>query len=976
MSFPVQAGASLRDALGLLFFAQHTRLLRVETRLQTAVLAPERAVVREAVNQPFDITVDCLSTDAQLPLQELIAEPVSVRLVRADGSLRPWHGFVSEARHLGADGGLARYRLVLAPWLHFLSQRRDAFAFQDKTALQIIEDVFADYTAANWRIEVTEPLRTRSLCVQYRETDFEFVSRLLAEEGLSYHFEHLDGQALADAEKSGHAQHVMVITDRAAERGDLGALRYTRADVRVGPKPQDGISAFASHRSGGPNAVTLGAWNYKQLAGTTASEATALAHGELPVLELYDGAGTYRYENAAHASRAAGLALDALELGYKRFHGEGAVRLLAAGAQFALVDHPLYGANTTALNYASADARDNRFTVLAVEHEITNNLGSDAQRLLNRPELEHGSYRNRFSCAPGAAALVPPFVRKPTAPGCQTALVVGLQGEPLSTERDLRVKLQFHWQRGQRPNPGGLGHDSAGDTQGNAPGNEQSGTWVRVAVPSAGANWGAVLVPRIGTEVLVDHLDGDIDRPVIVAQLYNGQDSPPYAAGVDSGINHPGVISGLYTHSLDGQGSNSWVVDDATGQLRLRFLATQAMSELGLGHLIQQTPHSAQRGAWRGAGFELATQGWAGIRAAAGLFISTTARPQQGASVASTQMDAAEAVGLLKAANQLGQRLSASAQAQQALKLASHEAEQAVPAFIRQVDAQQDGQYTGAVNGQEAKKAAPGSRELQEPVERFNRPLVLMETPSAAAWATPATVASFAGQDHSIAVQGDLHETAAHTASSISGRTTSVYTHDGGIQAIAANGPVSVRAHTDRMELYADQDVTVVSVNGEIRIQAKSKIEMVGGQSKVTLDGGDITYACPGTFTVQSAGHHWQGPGRGSPELLNLPAGTSQELVNWIEVERKYYDGSAVQGAPVKVVFSDGSVRRAALNQEGQLRMEGVPAGVADVEIGEDQRTWTLDEPPEETPNPAYGKTLSGEQLQALYRAVMDNNNG
>nr|WP_297353658.1 type VI secretion system Vgr family protein [uncultured Caldimonas sp.] len=966
MSFPIQAGASLRDALGLLFFSQNTRLLRIETRLDTAMLVPERAVVREAVNQPFEISVDCLATDAQLALDELIGEPVSLRLVRPDGSLRPWHGFVVEARHLGADGGLARYRLELKSWLHFLTLRRDAFAFQDKTALQIIEEVFADYPAANWRIEVTEPLRTRSLCMQYRETDYEFVCRLLSEEGLSFHFEHLDGQALADADRRGHAQHVMVITDRQSSRADLGPLRFTRPDVRIGAKPQDGISAFAAHRSAGPNAVTLGAWNYKQLAGTTANDSTALEHGELPTLEVYDGAGAYRYENAAHAERAASIAVDALELDYKRFYGEGAVRVLSAGVQFTLTEHPLYGKS----------ARDNRFTVLTVEHEIANNLGTDITRLLNRPDLEHGSYRNRYTCAPGPAAIVPGFIRKPTAPGCQTALVVGIQGEPLTTERDLRVKVQFHWQRGQRPNPGGLGHDSAGDTQGNAPGNEQAGTWVRVAVPSAGANWGSVLVPRIGTEVLVDFLESDIDRPVIVAQLYNGQDTPPYSAGIDSGVNHPGVISGLYTHALDGQGSNSWVVDDATGQLRMRFLATHAMSELGLGHLIQQGTHSAQRGSWRGSGFELATQGWASVRAGEGLLISTTARPQQGASVASTQMDAAEAVGQLKAAHDLGKRLSEAASSQEALKLTSHEPDQAVEKFIRQIDVTQDGKYNGAVNGQEAKKAAPGSRDLADPVERFNEPVVLMETPSASAFATPATVASFAGQDYTVAVQGDLHETAAHTATSVSGKTTSLFTHDGGIQAFAGNGPVSIRAHTDAMELYAEQDVTVVSVNDEIRIHAKNKIEMIGGQSKVTLEGGNVTYACPGNFTVKSSGHQWEGPGNGAAELLSLPQGAAQEPVHWIEVERTYYDGSAVQGAPVKVTFADGSVRRAALSADGRVRMEGVPSGLAKVEIGEDQRQWALDDPPEETPNPAYGKTLSGEQLQALYRAVMGDHHG
>ncbi|WP_219851897.1 phage baseplate assembly protein V, partial [Methylibium rhizosphaerae] len=191
------------------------------------------------------------------------------------------------------------------------------------------------------------------------------------------------------------------------------------------------------------------------------------------------------------------------------------------------------------------------FTVLAIEHEAANNLGAQAARLLDAPELEAGSYRNHFSAVLAAVPLVPAFWRRPSALGPQTAVVVGLEGEPLTTDRELRVKVQFPWQRGTRPLTGGLPHETPGDTQGHAPGNEQSGTWVRVATPSAGANWGAAFTPRIGAEVLVDFVEADIDRPLIVGQLYNGQDTPLFAAGVDSGANHSGTVSGLHVPTLD-----------------------------------------------------------------------------------------------------------------------------------------------------------------------------------------------------------------------------------------------------------------------------------------------------------------------------------------------------------------------------------------------------------------------------------------
>ncbi|MCW7536714.1 type VI secretion system tip protein VgrG [Aquabacterium sp. A7-Y] len=974
-----QGLAAVSSAFDVLkFFEQRKRLLRLETALESCVLVPERATVHEAVNQPFELLVDALSTSAYLDPSALVGEQISLQLQCGDGSYRSWHGFVLKAARLGSDGGAARYRLIAGPWLSFLASRRDSFVFQDKTALEIVEEVFKDYRQANYRVEVTETLRRRSLCIQYRETDLEFVTRLLAEEGLSYHFEHLGADGARQAHTQGHAKHVLLITDRATERPQLGDVRFTRPDVNtVG----DAISHFAAHRSLQPNAVTLGSWNYKQLVGTSARHQSQLAQGEVGELEQYDGAGAYHYESAAHAARAAALRLAAHELKFKQFDGQGAMRGLEAGRRFRLVDHPLYGANTTSFNYAGQltagrQRPDNEFTLLSVVHEAANNLGAELARHLNQPELEQGGYRNRFTAVPAAAPVVPLWQRKPTAPGPQTALVVGMAGEPLTTERDLRVKVQFHWQRGVQPNAGGLAHQTAGDAEGNAPGNEQAGTWVRVAMPSAGANHGAVLIPRNGVEVMIEFIEGDGDRPVIVGQAFNGQDLPPFSAGVDSGVNHPGVISGLYTHALDGQGSNSWVVDDATGQLRMRFLCTHALSELGLGYLIQQSTHSAQRGAWRGSGFELATQGWATVRAAEGLLISTTARPGVGASVTSTQLDVAEAVAQLKAARDLGQRLSEAAEHQQALKLASHDDGQAVERFIRGLDPHQDGQYKGQVDGQTALKAQPGSRELSDPVEKFATPVILMETPSAAAIVTPATHAQFAGQDLSLIVQGDVQQTAGHTYSSVSGETTSLFTHDGGIQAIAANGPVSLRAHTDAMEILADQDVSVISVNDEIRIHASSKIEMIAGESRITLEGGNITFACPGNFTVKSSGHHWEGPGRGSVSLPALPMAPVTIEPTDLEVERLYADGAAVQGAPVTVTFRNGMVRQGKLGTDGRAEFKNVPYGPAKIEIGEDVRNWKRDTPRHEPDNPYFEQPFDEATAKALYQVVMKGQGG
>lgn len=887
--------------------SQHRRLLKLDTALGTTLVA-ERMQVREAVNEPFELVVDALASSAYLGMKSLIGEQMSVRLQSLHSALpgsdgyRPWHGYVFSAAQLGSDGGLARYRLIMRPWLSTLGLRSDSRVFQDQTALAIVEQVLRECPFANFRIDVTEPLRVRSLCTQYRETSLAFVQRLLAEEGLSYHFEHLDGAAAAQADEQGHARHVMVITDRAAQRAQIGPVRYHAASVEG---VREAIDKLAAERTLQTSAVTLASWNYKQLAGTSAESAAQLPE-DIGTLEHYDGAGAYRYESAEHAQRAADLRLAWHELQREQVHGSGTVGRLIPGSQFQLIAH------------ASANGS---YTLLSVTHEAANNLGSEAARLLSAPELAQGEYRNHFRAAPAACAVVPQFTPKPTAPGVQTALVVGLQDEPLTTERDLRVKIQFHWQRGEAPNPGGLPHNSLTDSTGHAPGNERSGTWVRVAQPAAGANWGASFIPRHGTEVLVEFVAGDIDRPVIVGQLYNGADALPWPAGVDSGANHPGTLSGWHSHTIDGEGFNQWVIDDATGQLRMRLASMSGASpwsELSLGHLIQQSAASSQRGAWLGSGFMAHTDGWASVRAGAGLLISATARPGTYGSAHSTQMDAAEAVAQLKAAQQLGQALGDAASAQGALALPSHQRGQAhaLDGLLKAIDPRQDGRH--------AQQRKAQGRAEGDPVEQFAQPHIVLDTPSAAIVATPATIAAYSGQDTTLAAQGDIHAAAAHTASLVSGQTTSLYTHQGELQAYAANGRLSLRAHTDALELLADKDITVICVNDEITLTANSRIEMIGGDSKVVLDGANIDFVTPGTFTVKAASHDWAGGGSGSAALPSLPSAKA-EPTQWVALDYREADtGAPVGDVDYEIHFEGAPKVTGTLDAAGKARHENV----------------------------------------------------
>ena len=884
--------------------SQHARLITLESSQDGQLpeaLAAEAFSGREAVNELFRFEVDALSTSTDLDLGAFIGEELTLGLLQPDGSRRAWHGLCLDAAWLGADGGVARYRLRIEPALALLSYRRDSYIFQDQDVRDIVTQLLADYPQVAFDFELTQELPKRAICTQYRESDLDFFMRLLASEGLSWRFEHDE------------TRHRLVIFDsRAIAPATPGdpAIRFhgVRATER-----DDAIDSFSAQRRVAANGVAISSWDPAQLVAPGFEQQSNLDAGDVPALWLYDGSGERIASRRSEADTHSELMLQALELDNKQFEGTGAARRLAAGFAFQLTQHERY------------PERENAFTVLWVQHEARNNFDTGIAQA-TRSGIENGTYRNRFGCVRDTVAIVPALTSAPhptTAPGPQCALVVGLPDAVSTTTRDHQVRIQFAWQRGVRANAGGLTHDT--DDAGCAPGDERSGTWVRVAEALAGPNWGTLFTPRIGTEVLVDFIEGDIDRPVIVAQLFNGADLPPFSAGVDSGADHPGTLSGIHTHNFDVGGFNQWQIDDTQGQVRTRLATSTAATQLNLGYLVAQTPGSAQRGAYRGSGFELRTDAWAVVRGGEGVLLSTSARSRQGCGVTSTQMDAAEVVSLLKGAQALGKTLGDAAGQQQALF--SADALKAQADLIEQIDPKEKGKFAGAVNGQTALKAKSGSRELdgEQPVEKFGSSLVLMDSAASINWATPASTVIYAGQQLHWTTQSDLHMTAAHTVSSVAGGSASLFTHAGGIQAIAGNGPVSLQAHTDQLEILADKEITVISVNDCIEIKAKQKIVLQAGQSAITLEGGDITFACPGKFSVKGGKHFFDSGANKAANSLNLPGELSEEAKHWIALH--YLDPELAEGIPevdYQIHFEKGPMLTGTLDQQGQARHENV----------------------------------------------------
>ncbi len=847
----------LASALGLFGtgLSQNARLITLATAQDSGLpesLMAERFTGREAVNELFRFEVDALSVSTDLELDLFLGEEITLKLLQADGSRRAWHGICTSAGWVGADGGVARYRLRLEPALHLLRARRDSYIFQDKNVQEIATELLADYPQVRFEFDLGQPLAARPVCTQYRESDFDFLRRILASEGLNWRFEHEQSDASENA-STAQAKHKLVIFDSKAVAPAMPGDEALRFHGVRATDTHDAIDHFAAVRRVQPNAVTSSSWHPEQLFAHAAERTSNIDAGELPSLPVHDGSGERCHADGAAATLHSELVLQAFELDNKHFSGAGAVRQMAAGHAFQLTQHERYPQG------------EDRFTVLWVNHEARNNFDPALARP-GQHQLEEGIHRNSFGCVREAVAIVPGLITARSGNrtmGSQTALVVGLPESISTTGRDHQVKIQFAWQRGTGANPGGIGHHT--DPRGNAPGNETSGAWVRVAEALAGPNWGSQFTPRIGCEVLVDFIEGDIDRPVIVSQLYNGSDEPPYSAGVDSSANHAGVLSGIHSNNFDGRGYNQWQIDDTRAQLRTRVASSTSMTQLNLGYLIQQPPGSAQRGSYRGSGFELRTDAWGMIRGGDGVLISTTARSNQGSGINSTQMDAAEALSNLKGAKELSKVLSDAAGQQNAL--ASKDALAAHEQFMKLIEPKEKGKYEGAF------KAKEGSKELDSdrPVEKFGEPVVVMDSPSTINWATAASTVLYAGQQVHWTTQADLHFTAGHTVASVAAGAAIFFTHSGGIQAIAGNGPLSLQSHTDQLEILADKAVTIISVNDSIEIKAKEKIVIQAGQSAITLEGGNITFACPGNFTVKGGQHLFDSGGNKAAEMRKLP---------------------------------------------------------------------------------------------------------
>lgn len=461
--------------------AQNNRSVTADTPLGDDQLVFYSMAGTESIGRLFEFEVE-LVRDLKLgsvKADQLLGKGMTVKLDLPNGGARFFNGEIVQFKHIGLRSRFSCYRATLRPWLWYLTLNADCRIFQDKSVIEVIKAILDNYAFADVLYKLDGEYKTLDYCVQYRESDFDFISRLMEHDGIFYYFEHQDGK------------HKLVITDsnKAFEtQSGYQSIPYF-SEGNVANRERDHIHEWFQE-----NQVTAGKFELNDFDfESPSSDLTIKKHNpgsySQSGQEVYDFPG--KFSSTTVDSKLVDKRLEEKQNAYSVKRGQGNALRLIPGMKFTLSDFYF-------------DEENIEHVVVSASYIIQ---GDDCVSGM-------GGGGDIFQCSFDAIDAKQAFrsirsTPKPSVSGSQTAIVVGPSGEEIWTDKYGRVKVKFHWDR--------EGHDD-----------ENSSCWVRVSQPMAGKKWGWVSLPRIGQEVVVSFLEGDPDRPLITGRVYNDDQMPPY----------------------------------------------------------------------------------------------------------------------------------------------------------------------------------------------------------------------------------------------------------------------------------------------------------------------------------------------------------------------------------------------------------------------------------------------------------------
>lgn len=509
---------------------QDTRLIQIDTKLGKDALILTAFSGVEALSEPFRFQIEFIAEArdlAGLNLDKVLEQPVDIT-VRGETD-RIFNGMVSRmsAGELIEGGGMRSYRAEVVPEFWLLTQREDCRIFQDMSAKDIISKMLDDVGLSDYRIAASGGTHVRPYCVQFNETDFQFISRLLEEEGICYFFEHRKGK------------HTMVLAD-APSHHDKCMSRTV--EYRRGTQPAEEFISYWERRFR-IHAQTWTTQDYNYETPTTNLTADALADGEKTQrkLEVYRYPGAYAEK--PRGTKLMGFAAEAASAENDIGLGASSCVAFTAGGVFDF-------------KHGDIEEEDGEFLITYVEHDAvdTSHLVGEA-----REKARHTGYANRFQSIPSSKTFRPQALTpKPFMRGPQSALVVGASGEEIDVDEMLRIKVLFYWDREGKKD-------------------DKATCRIRVQQPWSGNGWGHQYIPRVGMEVLVDFIDGDPDRPIITGAAYHAENKVPYPLPAEK------TRSGIKTRSTKSGGADNYnelSFEDKKGSEEFRIQAEKDYKRL------------------------------------------------------------------------------------------------------------------------------------------------------------------------------------------------------------------------------------------------------------------------------------------------------------------------------------------------------------------------------------------------------------
>ncbi|MCP3024461.1 type VI secretion system Vgr family protein [Cupriavidus basilensis] len=767
--------------------------------LGQSALTFSRLKGRDGINTLFVYEIELKTPDsrhvwfgpqANLDLQAMQGKELTIE-IELEGSgtglagnvgagTREISGIVHEVQGPFIVGRQAVYRLTLRPWLWLATRTTDYKIFQQKTVVEILDELLADYTfPVEKRLDVARYPR-REYQVQYGETDYAFFKRLTEEWGISYFFEHLEGR------------HRLVLTDgngafRRFASPAYHTLRWYPSADRV---DEEHLFDFQI-----VDTLVSGKWTANDYdfvkpradltVGTADPRDTAHADGEMvewPGTHAQPATDNDPWQEGDMLSR---IRIEAIRQHGSRAKGRGNLRAVVPGCTFKLTHHPSQSANREYLVFA---------TVLEIE-DVAEASGQGQQW---RCDVA-------FEAQPTSEIFRPDRNQaRARTFGPQTATVVGPDNQMLWVDQFGRVKIQLHWDRiGQR--------------------NEQSSCWVRASSNWQGDNYGAIHLPRIGQEVIVDFLTGNADCPIITGRAANRVNMPQW------NLPSQHALSGFRSKELFGERHNTFVQDDTQGEIQTQIGSDHQASMLSMGYMVR-IPDADGRKDKRGEGFELRTDGWGAVRGGAGMLVSTEARH--------------DAQGHHKDLGETAARLNNGQGIQRTLgEVADHQ---------RALDGEQVKVADAAQAQHDAIKGSGEQGELSQPV---------------LALASPAGLAATAGEDihlHSAqhtAISSGEHLALATGKSFLASAAERLvlFARKRGLRFIAAKGKIEVQCHDDNIEIIAQRVLKLISAQDRIEIVSPKAVTFLAGGSYLKVGQGGIEEGTPGTWKAHAATHGWPG---------------------------------------------------------------------------------------------------------------------